>query len=359
MFTTISIYILLTLIIFWSYCGYLILLLVISTLYSQGNNDSPPLAPHPNLPKMVVFVPCYNEENHIKAKIENLERLSYEQDNLKVVFLNGTSTDSTSKIISALISDNPNWRLIETGCSGKINQINHGLSHAVGNADIIVNTDVDALLSDDVLLKFAKTFQEDSRIALVGANISPKSAIPLEMFYWRDQNSLRIVESDVYTSSIVVAPCYAYKASLISEFPKDCVADDIFIAFKANTEGYLAKYLADATGQETRVPTGLAELFSHKFRKGNAFLIELYRFFYLLPAMTGWWKVIYLTKLLQMAVIPWVLPYFLISTLSLLLSSGGLFQLSILVLFFLGTAFATTSTLLRQWGRKYSPDTNP
>lgn len=359
MFTTISVYSLLALIIFWSYCGYLILLLVISTLYPQGKDDAPPPAPHMKLPKIAVFVPCYDEEKHIKAKIENLKRLSYEQNNLRIVFLNGNSTDNTGKIISDLISDSPNWQLIETGCGGKINQINYGLIHAVGDADIIVNTDVDAIMSEDVLLRFAREFQGDERIAVVGANISPQSAIPFEAFYWRDQNSLRIVESNVYTSSIVVAPCYAYRTSLISQFPKDCIADDVFIAFKANTEGYLTKYLAHAKGYEVRVPNSLAELFSHKFRKGNAFLIELFRYFYLLPVMTGWWKVIYLTKLLQLAVIPWALPYFLLSTVSLLLSGGGLFQLSILVLFLLGIAFATTSVMVQRWGRILSQNDGP
>ena len=80
----------------------------------------------------------------------------------------------------------PNWQLVGTGCKGKINQINYGLSKI--SAEIVVSTDMDALLSPDVLIKFADEFNSDSRVTVVGANIAPQSSISIEENYWRDQN---------------------------------------------------------------------------------------------------------------------------------------------------------------------------
>jgi hypothetical protein len=135
------------------------------------------------------------------------------------------------------------------------------------------------------------------------------------------------------------------------------VADDIYIAFKANTEGYLTKYVASVKGFEIRTPSTFQDLFRHKFRKGNAFLIEIFRFFYRLPNMSGWWKTIFLTKFLQLAVMPWVLPYFLVSSMSLSFSGWGLGQVVLFGFIFLGIFFVTTSILMDK-GRTIYLNTN-
>ena len=303
--------------------------------------------------KVIIFVPCFNEENFIQKKIDNLNSLKYEDSKLDVYFLHGESTDKTRDIIQSSISEVQNFHLVETRCTGKINQLNYGLLHCKGEPDIIVCTDVDAILSEDVLTQFCLAFQANEKVAVVGANISPFDTIKIEDHFWRDQNIIRILESNVYTSSIVVAPCYAFRPSLLEQFPKDCVADDIYISFKANTENYLTKYIVEAEGKETRTPNNLGEFFVHKFRKGNAYLIELFRFFYLLPHMTGWWKTIYITKFFQLAIMPWAVPFFLLSTISLTLSGWGLFQVSFFGLLSLLVGFAITFLLLKRERKKY------
>jgi cellulose synthase/poly-beta-1,6-N-acetylglucosamine synthase-like glycosyltransferase len=306
-----------------------------------------------HFPKISIFVPCFNEENLIQQKIDNLNTLKYEDSKLDVYFLHGESTDKTRDIIEDATKETHNFHLIETRCIGKINQLNYGLLHCKGESKIIVCTDVDAILSEDVLKLFCLAFQADEKVRVVGANISPLSTIQMEDYFWRDQNIIRSLESKVYTSSIVVAPCYAFKSSFLEKFPKDCVADDVYISFKANTENYLTKYIIEAQGKETRTPNSLGEFFVHKFRKGNAYLIEMFRFFYLLPHMTGWWKIIYITKFFQLAIMPWAVPFFLLSTISLTLSSWGLFQISIFGLLALFVGFAATFLLLKRERGKY------
>ena len=355
MFTTISIYFLMLLLIFWGYCGYFILLFAFTSL-SQRKNKKEPTSE--NLPKIAIIIPCHNEEEYVVQKINNLKALNYEQGKFDVFFLDGMSTDKTTGIIAGIISDMPYWHLIETGCRGKIHQINYGLSKIKDDFEIIVSTDMDTMLSPDVLIKFADEFNSDNRVAVVGANISPQKGIYIERKHWQNQNLIRITESNAYTSSIVVAPCYAYRASFIDSFPEDCVADDIFVAFKANTEGYLTKYVGSATGIELRAPETLEDFVRHKFRKGNAFLIELFRYFYRLPYMPGWFKVIYITKVIQLAIIPWILPFFLLSTISLILSGWGLCQVAVFGLLFLVLFMALTSLMINKAGYKYSTDGN-
>ena len=353
MFTTTSVYFIIWFLILWCYCGYLIFLLTLAKLQSTEKQKQLPLS---HFLKVIIFVPCFNEENFIQKKIDNLNSLKYEDSKLDVYFLHGESTDKTRDIIQSSISEVQNFHLVETRCTGKINQLNYGLLHCKGEPDIIVCTDVDAILSEDVLTQFCLAFQANEKVAVVGANISPLATIKIEDHFWRDQNIIRILESNVYTSSIVVAPCYAFRPSLMEQFPKDCVADDIYVSFKANTEKHLTKYITEAKGTELRTPNDLGEFFTHKFRKGNAYLIELFRFFYLLPHMTGWWKIIYLTKFFQLAIMPWVVPFFLLSTISLTLSGWGLFQVSFFSLLFLMVASMTTFFLLNRERKKYYTD---
>ncbi len=350
MFITTSVYFLLLFLIFWSYCGYLILLIAFSTLSPRTKRKiTPPEKPS----KIAVFIPCFNEEDYAAGKIDNLKEMKYGGGEFEVYFLHGASDDKTSAEISARIADRPDFHLLETGCRGKINQLNYGLSRVGGEADIIVSTDMDAALDPDILSKIVAEFDSDPRVAVVGANISPHDSISLEKDYWRDQNLLRLVESEVYTSSIVVAPCYAFRTSLLTTFPEDCIADDIYTAFKANTEGFLTRYIESGKGVEIRSPSTTEEFLRHKFRKGNAYLVELFRYFYRLPEMSGWWKVIYLTKLLQLAVIPWILPYFLLSTISLCLSGWGLFQIALFGILFLTIFLILTSLIMDRFRLKY------
>ena len=340
MFTATSTYFFLLFILVWGYCGYLLVLLIFSAL-NPRNGKAPKETT--GSPSIAVIIPCYNEEALVQKKVENLRALDYEAGKAEVYFVNGLSTDATGPRLRAFIEGTAGWHCIESGKAGKIHQLNHLLSTSRPSAEILVFTDMDAMLEPGALKGIAEEFASNERIAVVGANISPDTTMSIEESLWQDQNLFRIMESSVYTSSIVVAPCYAVKASFFDQFPEDCVADDIYVAFKANSEGMRTAYVESIKGTEVRCPTSTAEFFRHKFRKGNAYLIELFRFLYRLPHMPGWWKIIYLTKLLQFAVIPWLLPYFLLSTISFAMSGRGQLQIAGFGMGFLFLAFLITS----------------
>ncbi|MFH1478213.1 MAG: glycosyltransferase [Candidatus Omnitrophota bacterium] len=316
MFSTILIYILIIVLIFWVYSGYVLMLYALIIVGKRSGKASP----EGDHPSVSILVPCHNEASFVKEKVKNLEALDYPKDKLKIIFLDGNSNDGTFDILSEEIKDLSCMELAQTGCRGKINQLNHILPKI--DSQIIVNTDMDTMLNADILKEMTKVFKEDSDIYVVGAHVIPKSHLSFEREYWYLQNRIRFLESKVYCSSIVAAPCYAFKKGLIKSFPKDCVADDIYISFYANTKGKKTKYAEKAIAYEMRFPDRMVSLLQHKFRKGNAYITELLRFVYLLPYMNLSWKVIFLTKFLQVIVLPWVLPFFLISSVSMFLEKG-------------------------------------
>jgi cellulose synthase/poly-beta-1,6-N-acetylglucosamine synthase-like glycosyltransferase len=313
MFIIYLLYLLCFLVLWWGYFGYFIFL----KLFVFANNNSKRIEDDiVPLPTLTILVPCYNEENLIEWKIENLSQLEYPRDKLEVIFLDGCSTDTTVQKIRDAIWDHPYMRVIETGKKGKIPQVNHILPEI--QSDIIVNTDVDAELNKDVLLEIAKEFRSDEQVGVVGAFVIPKNCCKEEAQYWATQNKARVLESQAYSSSIVIAPCFAFRRGIVTTFPDDVIADDIYTAFEATVKGYKVVYCKNAVAFETRTPTTMKELVKHKFRKTNAYITEVLRFLYHLPKLNAFWRIIFLTRTLQVIGQAWVLLLFLMLTISLL-----------------------------------------
>jgi cellulose synthase/poly-beta-1,6-N-acetylglucosamine synthase-like glycosyltransferase len=171
--------------------------------------------------------------------------------------------------------------------------------------DVVVSTDVDAKLSPDALRWIVREFGTDPDVMVVGAYCSPTNCLDVEHYYWAAQNRGRLIETDAGGASIVVAPCYAFRRSLLSAFPDDVVADDVYVAFLAQSRGYKVVYSRSATVVETRNPASYAQFIPHKFRKSNAFLRESLRFIYRLPQMNPLGKVMLITRTAQQLLLPW------------------------------------------------------
>lgn len=348
MFTSVSIYYFMTFLIFYAYCGYLITLHMLSLFGKQINGYEEITS----FPSLTILVPCYNEETLVKFKVENFEKVDYPKEKMKVVFLDGGSEDDTYENLQKITIGHDYIHVIKTGERGKINQLNDYLPQV--DSDIVVCTDMDAILKTDVLKRIVYGFQQDPEVGVIGAQVIPKNCSKLETQFWDDQNVLRILESKVHSSSIVIAPCYAFRRNLLLFFPRDCVADDIYISFLANSRGCKVKYFQDAIVYETRTPANLNELITHKFRKGNAYQIELLRFLYTLPNMLPRWKLIFLTKFLQIIIMPWILIFYALSSLSLILSGIVYLKIVFVSLGILLISLIITSLLMMQQRRKIS-----
>ena len=326
MWLLIFIFILITVVIAWCFFLYFILLWFIGLFQSKKTLEIPSL-----LPTVALIVPCYNEEKQIIAKLENIRSLKYPENLLEVIFVDGGSSDKTVDLLSKAIREGEPCRIEQCDQPGKINQLNYGLAHSKGN--IIVNTDVDTLLSAEALIWLAAEFSISEDVLVVGAYSRPADTIEIEKYYWSAQNKGRFIESDAMSSSIVIAPCYAFRRKLLNAFPADVVADDVYVAFLSHADGGKTVYSRKAVALETRSPKSYAEFLPHKFRKSNAFIRESLRFLYLLPEMNFLYKIMFLTRLAQQLLLPWALLFWFLIAGTLLTMSRFDIVLFILVLF--------------------------
>ncbi len=301
MWLLVFLFLIVTMLVAWTLFGYILLIWFIGLFRHKTTPDFPDVWPFISL-----IVPCYNEEAHIIAKLENIRKLDYPQNCLEIVFVDGGSQDRTIELLHTALLHDPVCRLIICPARGKINQLNYVLPQLQGA--FILNTDTDARLSTDALKWVAAEFVVSPDVWVVGAYCQPDiNTLDIEKYYWNSQNKGRFLESDASSSSIVIAQCYAFRRELLKEFPADVVADDIYIAFLANSLGYRVIYSRHASAIETRAPQSYEEFLPHKFRKSNAFLRESLRFLYLLPEMSPFCKMMLLTRTAQQLFLPWAL----------------------------------------------------
>ena len=312
------------LILWWAYFGYFIFL-AIAKLCKQPGEKNDKLDSYPNV---AFIVCCKNESALVEEKLKNTLLLDYPKDKITIYFVDGQSTDDTVQKLTELAKEFCNVEIHKSNITGKINQLNFILPKI--QSELIVNSDMDAELIPNTITELVKEFSNDPYVSVAGAMVIPKNACIEEIQYWHSQNKVRLLESDVYSSSIVIAPCYMFKKDLIESFPYDVVADDIYIANLATIHGKRVVYCKDAIAYETRTPKSVNEMFIHKFRKTNAYITEILRFMHFLPQLNLFWKVIFLTRALQLLGTPWILVSFGMLLLSLL----SLGHISIVFLYF-------------------------
>lgn len=281
--------------IFWWYSqGYFL------CLYFVGSRKkNPSVAAAPVKKKFAVIVPTFNEAALIRNKIENLKQLDYPDFQ---VYFSDASQDATSEIISEAITGQRNFALCKS-LKGRSSQINQALSMV--NCDYVVITDADAVFGPDTLSKFAEILA-DEKIGVAGGCVQPLTRYKKDILFWDSQNTMRLAESFSRHSPVASGACYAFRRKIAEKIPDDVWADDIYIPFIANTQGFECVYAADILVKEVRVPSRFSEFFKDKMRKSQDNMKELLRFLPQVSKMRGIWLMVYLTRFTQVLLSPLV-----------------------------------------------------
>jgi len=269
---------------------------------------TPPAGPLPRRPlawpSVDIIVPVRNEAEWIEEKLRNLEALRYPADRLRVIVVDGASSDGTADIVQAQIGRDPRFSLIRFPTASKTAQLNAALRRA--DADWVMVTDADARLPEETLELMMGAGEADPLVGVVGAPVNPARPHALEALHWQLGNYFRGREGRRGCASLVAGPCFVFRRALLDVWPDDVVADDMHATFTAMASGRRVS-LIDVAVTELRSPQGLGGLIWLKFRRAHAYLREVFRFLPRVSTMTSTARAVFLWRAAHLILLPLLL----------------------------------------------------
>lgn len=197
------------------------------------------------LPRIVMLVPAYNEQDVIADKIRNAAMLDYPGGRFEMVIVCDGCTDDTAQVAHNTLKESEvqglNAKVVDfEENQGKVAVLNHMIPQL--NADIIALSDASALLSIDGLNVAAARFR-DSNVGVVAATyklLNPGSAG--EARYWQYQTEILNTESCLGSPIGVHGALYFLRHALFKPIAPDTINDDFLLPMSVVADGYRAIY---------------------------------------------------------------------------------------------------------------------
>ncbi len=228
-------------IIFYSYLGYVLIVLVFNKLLLK-NKESLEGKKQVHLPSLTLLVAAYNEEDCIEEKVLNSLSLEYPKNLLKILFITDGSTDQTNKIIQKY----PNIILLhEKARNGKIAATKRAMKFV--DSEIVVFSDANTTINSDALLKIVRHYNSP---AVGGVACEKKVKVQNEDnasgagegFYWRYESFLKQQDSDFYSVVGAAGELFSIRTNLFVPIPSDTIIEDFYMTMKIAQSGYVIKY---------------------------------------------------------------------------------------------------------------------
>ncbi|WP_370316975.1 sugar transferase [Pseudoalteromonas sp.] len=193
-------------------------------------------------PNIAVLMCAYNEQQHIAEKLYNLASLVYDTHHYSIhVYFDGCTDKSYQQALKA------QQVLHKQGVQcyfhhrdenqGKVQGLNTLMGMAKYHNDILLFTDVSALLSIDALNNVAKQFSDPQVAISTGVYTLDENAPDAQKAYWQYQNQVKKSESNLGAVIGVPGAMFAMRAEYANELEKNTINDDFVLSMKALSKG--------------------------------------------------------------------------------------------------------------------------
>jgi cellulose synthase/poly-beta-1,6-N-acetylglucosamine synthase-like glycosyltransferase len=221
------------------------------------------IQPQP-LPTLAVLIAAYNEEDIIKEKILNTQKLDYPKDKIKIYVVSDGSTDMTNAVVSSFKDVTLFFSPARKGKSAAVNRAMKLITE-----DITVFTDANVMINSQALLALVSHYQDDKVGAVSGEKVvladERAAAASTEGLYWRYESFLK--KQDAQLSSLVGAAgeMFSVRTALFDAIAEDTLLDDFIISMNIIRKGYSVKYEPLAMACE-KPSSDIAEEYKRKVR---------------------------------------------------------------------------------------------
>jgi poly-beta-1,6-N-acetyl-D-glucosamine synthase len=320
--------------IFYTYLGYPLVLCIESLFIkhpvSTGHTENPP--------RVSVVIAARNEEKNIERRIRNIMNQNYPKEKLELLIISDGSADATDDIVKAVITETARSRKgflkihSHKPSFGKPFCINTGVVAATG--DIVVFADCRQRFADNAIKELVKNFV-DQKIGCVSGELvfeeTPGSSIQAEMgAYWNFEKWVRKLESKTGSVPGATGAIYAIRKNLFHPLPEQTLLDDVLTPLRISMQGYRSIFDSGAIAYDT-VSKNLHLEKKRKVRTlaGNWQLLNLE------PILLNPFKNLLWFRFLSHKILRLLIPYCLITLLSLIFFLQDLYAILLLIAFFL------------------------
>lgn len=320
----ITLFIILFLLLLYTFSGYYLLLKVIS-LFKSGT-----LKKGEHYPEIDLLIPVHNGEKVIREKLENCLKIDYPEGKLMITIISDASKDKTEEIVRSFKDKRIKLlRLEQRG--GKTKALNQALKEVQG--ELVFFTDASTLLEEGSLRKIAKNFTDPSIGCVSGEDrsilsFSEKSSSG-EGLYVDLEMKLRRLESTIGNLTGVSGCLYAVKRVHLAEIPHDLI-DDFYIPLQVVKKGKRVVSEPEGIAFVTRVKN-----FREEFRRRRRTTLGgLEVFFSELSLLNPFKYGFFSLELLSHKLLRWLTPFFLLLLFLinlLLISEHTFFQLTFVI----------------------------
>lgn len=242
-------------VIFYSYLGYGLLLVVLTTgklLWNRFLNKKEKDSSQKESPEVTLVVAAYNEVEVIEEKIANCLNLDYPSGKLSFLFITDGSNDGTDQIIA----EYPQIRLLhQSERKGKSAALNRAMKYV--GTPITVFCDANTILNQSAIRQIARHYTDrkvggvagEKRIRIVNESTTGSG----EGLYWRYESLLKRLDARLYTVTGAAGELFSIRTGLWEPLPENAILDDFVISSRINLKGYKIGY--EPTAYATELPS--------------------------------------------------------------------------------------------------------
>ena len=239
--------------VFYTYLGYgmLLWLLVRLKRIVSGKAVRKALpADDAELPEVTFMVCAYNEQDVVDMKMKDIHQLDYPKDKLHITWVTDGSSDDTNERLKAY----PDVEIIfSPERKGKTAALNHGLS--IVKSDITIMTDANTMVNTGAIREIVRLMQDPKVACVAGekrvmARHEGQAAAEGEGLYWKYENTLKRMDSELYSTMGAAGELNAIRTALYEPMPENALLDDFVMSMEMVDKGYKIAYSSDAYAME-------------------------------------------------------------------------------------------------------------
>lgn len=319
-------------IIFYTYVGYSLFIMLLSRLFNNAVKSG-------NFEPVVTFlITAYNEEKNIGEKLRDTLAQNYPKDKLEVVVASDGSTDRTDEIVRQFSSQGVRLIRVE-GRVGKTGTQNQAVKMVKG--EIIIFSDATTKFDRNAIRNIARNYADPTVGAVSGRyeyfNPTGASIGIGNILFWKYENLIKSCQTRIKTITGCCGCIYSVRRTLYEPLPPDIISD-LVEPLKILEKGYRIAFEPNAIAHEETTEKAAEEFYMRirvisRGMRGMLYMKTLFN-----PLKYGFVSF----QLISHKLLRWLIPLFLVVIFSsnlFLLSSPFYKIIFILQIAFYGMAF--------------------